>query len=95
MKRYNSMLEPNINELKKVMGNRYLLVNVAAQRAGMIAHKAEEMDENLDSKPVTIALHEIADGKIKVVPEEESAPITDGEEPEEEPQQKSGEYDGE
>ena len=95
MKRYNSMLEPNINELKKVMGNRYLLVNVAAQRAGAIAHKAEEMDENLDSKPVTIALHEIADGKIKVVPEGEGALSEAGEEPAEAPQEESGEYDGE
>lgn len=95
MKRYNSMLEPNINELKKVMGNRYLLVNVAAQRAGMIAHRAEELNENLDSKPVTIALHEIADGKVKIEAEEETAPLGENEDWTDEPQEETGEYDGE
>ena len=44
MKRYNSMLDPTINELKDKMNNRYLLVNVAAQRAAAVANRAAETD---------------------------------------------------
>lgn len=72
MKHYNSMIDPSINELKDNMNNRYLLVNVAAQRAREIADQAELDEISLDSKPVTIALHEIADGEIEVVPSTET-----------------------
>ncbi len=70
MKRNGSMLDPTINELKAKMNNRYLLVNVAAQRAREIAQRAEDEEIFLENKPVTIALHEIADGEIRVVPVE-------------------------
>ena len=66
MKHNGSMLDPTINELKAKLNNRYLLVNVAAQRAREIAQHAEEEEENLENKPVTIALHEIADGELQV-----------------------------
>ena len=70
MKRNGSMLDPTINELKAKMNNRYLLVNVAAHRAREIAQHAEDEEISLENKPVTIALHEIADGELSVVPEE-------------------------
>lgn len=73
MKRNGSMLDPTINELKAKMNNRYLLVNVAAQRAREIAQHAEDEEISLENKPVTIALHEIADGEIRIVPQEENA----------------------
>lgn len=73
MKRNGSMLDPTINELKAKMNNRYLLVNVAAQRAREIAQNAEDEEISLENKPVTIALHEIADGEIHIVPQEENA----------------------
>ncbi|NLD87793.1 MAG: DNA-directed RNA polymerase subunit omega [Clostridiales bacterium] len=64
------MLTPSMNELLKRIRNRYLLVNVAAQVAREIAHDAEENDIPLEEKPVTLALHKIAEGKVKVVMEE-------------------------
>ncbi len=70
MKHNGSMLDPTINELKAKMSNRYLLVNVAAQRAREIAMHAEETEEPLENKPVTIALHEIADGELTVEADE-------------------------
>ncbi len=79
MKHNGSMLDPTINELKAKMSNRYLLVNVAAQRAREIAMHAEETEEPLENKPVTIALHEIADGELTVEadPESETADPTE------------------
>ena len=39
------MLNPSMQELMKRVGNRYLLVNLAAQRARDIADEAEEKGE--------------------------------------------------
>ena len=58
------MLNPSMQELMKRVGNRYLLVNLAAQRARDIADEAEEKGEPLPDKAVKLALDEIAAGKI-------------------------------
>jgi DNA-directed RNA polymerase subunit omega len=58
------MLYPAMSDLLKNVNSRYLLVNVVAQRARQIAAEADEMCEPLDEKPVSIAIQEIADGKI-------------------------------
>ena len=58
------MLKPSMQELMKRVGNRYLLVNLAAQRARDIADQAEETGEELPDKAVKLALDEIADGEI-------------------------------
>ena len=58
------MLYPPIANLLKSVESRYLLVNVVAQRARQIAAEAEEFNEELSEKPVTLAIHEVADGKL-------------------------------
>lgn len=58
------MLYPAMNKLKSHIPNRYMLVNVVALRARQIADDAEEVGVQLDEKPVTLAIHEVADGKI-------------------------------
>ncbi len=58
------MLSPSINELMKNMPSRYLLVNVAAQRARAIADTAESEGQTLDEKAVKIAVNEIAEGRL-------------------------------
>ena len=58
------MLYPPVADLLKNMESRYLLVNVVAQRARQIASEAEEFQEELTDKPVTIAIREVADGKL-------------------------------
>ena len=67
MKHNESMLDPSMGELKAHINNRYLLVNVTAQLARKISQKAEDEEITLDNKPVTIALHEIADGDVVLV----------------------------
>lgn len=58
------MLYPAMNKLTSYVPNRYMLVNVVARRARQIAETAEEVGEHLTEKPVTLAIHEVADGKL-------------------------------
>lgn len=58
------MLYPAMNKLTSVVPNRYMLVNVVARRARQIAEMAEETGEYLTEKPVTIAINEVADGRL-------------------------------
>ena len=62
------MLKPSMKELMNKVGNRNLLVNLAAQRARDIAQEAEEKDEQLPDKAVKLALDEIAAGTIVYCP---------------------------
>ena len=58
------MLYPPVADLLKDVQSRYLLVNVVAQRARQIATEAEEFNEELPEKPVTLAIREVAEGKL-------------------------------
>jgi DNA-directed RNA polymerase subunit omega len=58
------MLYPPVADLLKNVGSRYLLVNVVAHRARQIAAEAEEFQEELPEKPVTMAIWEVAEGKL-------------------------------
>ena len=58
------MLYPPVANLLKDVESRYLLVNVVAHRARQIAAEAEEFNEELPEKPVTLAIREVADGKL-------------------------------
>lgn len=60
------MLYPAMKTLLKQVPSRYELVNVVACRARQIATEAEMAGEPLNDKPVTIAIHEVADGKLNV-----------------------------
>ena len=58
------MLYPPVADMLKNVESRYLLVNVVAHRARQIAAEAEEFQEELPEKPVTLAIQEVADGKL-------------------------------
>ena len=58
------MLYNAMNKLKSYVPNRYMLVNVVARRARQIAENAEEIGVHLDEKPVTLAINEVAEGKL-------------------------------
>ena len=60
------MLYPAMNKLTANIPNRYLLVNVVARRARQIALEEENTPEKTDVKPVTLAIQEVAEGKVSV-----------------------------
>ena len=65
------MLYPPIADLLDKVEGRYLLVNVVAKRARQIATEARVLEENLTDKPVTLAIREVADGKLSAGLKEE------------------------
>lgn len=65
------MLYPPIGDLLDKVDGRYLLVNVVAKRARQIATEARVLEETLTDKPVTLAIREVADGKLSAVLKEE------------------------
>ena len=58
------MLYPPVADLLKNVESRYLLVNVVAQRARQLAEEAEAAQQELREKPVTMAVREVAAGKL-------------------------------
>lgn len=58
------MLYPAMKDLLEKVPSRYHLVNVVASRARQIASEAEAAGEPLNDKPVSIAIQEVADGKL-------------------------------
>ena len=59
------MLSPAMSELLKHIDRRYLLVNVVARRARQLSIEAEIFHEPLTDKPVTLAIREVAEGKLE------------------------------
>ncbi len=58
------MLYPAMSELLKNISSRYLMVNVVARRARQISIESETFHEPLPEKPVTLAIREVAEGKL-------------------------------
>ncbi len=58
------MLYPAMNKLTEYIPNRYMMVNVVARRARQISVEAENNGQHLEDKPVTLAIHEVAEGKF-------------------------------
>ena len=67
------MLYPAMNKLTIVVPNRYMLVNVVARRARQIAEVADETGEHLMEKPVTIAINEVANGRLGAASQDQTA----------------------
>ena len=65
------MLYPPVADMLKNVDSRYLLVNVVAQRARTIAAEAEAFNEELSDKPVTLAIREVAEGKLTATVKDE------------------------
>ena len=65
------MFNPDLRNVLKNNVSRYSLVTAVAKRASEIALDAEENNEILDEKPVSLALDEIITGKVEIVEPEE------------------------
>lgn len=62
-----NMTNPGISELSKYVDSRYTLVTMAAKRARMIGEKGEGLVPCDSNKAVSIAVQEIASGKVSYV----------------------------
>ncbi|MCL2084593.1 MAG: DNA-directed RNA polymerase subunit omega [Oscillospiraceae bacterium] len=62
------MLEPSVTTLMEHVPSRFMLVNVAAQRARSIAEQAEMRQLPLQAKAISLAIRELADGKLRAYP---------------------------
>ena len=60
------MLYPPVAELTEKVGSRYQLVNLVARRARVISAEAEEKQESLEKKPVSIAIDEVYSGTLTI-----------------------------
>lgn len=58
------MLNPSLNHVLKEGDSKYTLVLLAAKRAREIINGSEPLIETDSSKPVTIAIEEILEGKV-------------------------------
>ncbi len=65
------MFNPDLRDVLKNRTSRYSLVTAIAKRARDISSEAQENEEVLNDKPVSIALDEIINGKFVVVEPEE------------------------
>ena len=65
------MFNPDLRNVLKNRTSRYSLVSAVAKRAREISSEAQENEEILNDKPVSIALDEIISGKFQVVEPEE------------------------
>ncbi|MBS4536115.1 DNA-directed RNA polymerase subunit omega [Clostridium sp. D2Q-14] len=58
------MLYPSINDMLKKVDSRYTLVLLASKRARQLVDGKEPLVDVKITKPVSIALHEIAEDKV-------------------------------
>ena len=60
------MVKPSVNQLLNIEGidNRYTLVVMASKRARQIAAGAAPKTSVKEESPVTLAVNEIAEGKV-------------------------------
>ena len=58
------MIKPGLNELSSCADSRYTLVAMAAKRARMLGENGEGMVSCDVKKPVSVAVAEIAAGKV-------------------------------
>jgi DNA-directed RNA polymerase subunit omega len=58
------MLEPSVKKLTEMIPGRFYLVNIAAQHARMIADEADERGVLLGEKPISLAIKDIASGRL-------------------------------
>lgn len=60
------MVKPPVTELLKIVNNRFQLVTITAKRARQIAAGSNPLTDVQDDSPVTLAVNEISEGKVKI-----------------------------
>lgn len=60
------MVEPSVTDLLKTVDNRFQLVIMTSKRARQIASGSKTLTKVEEDSPVTLAVNEIAEGKVKI-----------------------------
>lgn len=63
------MVKPSVTDLLKKVDNRYYLVVASSKRARQIAAGATPMTKEHSDSALTLAVNEIAEGKVEIVKE--------------------------
>ena len=58
------MIDPPIEELRKIEGNEYILTNLVAKRAKELEKEIPDVIESSQEKAISIAAREVYSGKI-------------------------------
>ena len=66
------MIEPSLDKLMEHVNGRYFLVIVTSKRARQLTDGDRPLVKCMSSKPVTVAVNEIAAGKIIYMASEKS-----------------------
>ena len=69
------LLYPPMNEMLSRVPSRYMLVNIAANRARKIASESQNSGVPLTEKPVSLAVQEIANGTLVIDLENETVEV--------------------
>ena len=64
------MVKPTVNELLDKIDDRYQLVVVTSKRARQLADGATPLTDKEEPSVVTLAAQEIAEGKVKILEDE-------------------------
>lgn len=64
------MVKPSVTELLKKVDNRYTLAVMSAKRARQIAAGDPAMTKVKEESPVTLAVNEISEGKVRKIEED-------------------------
>ena len=65
------MLHPSYSDLMKVVNSRYSIVMATSKRARQIIAGEEPLVDGKDKKPLSVAIEELNQGKIKILGDEE------------------------
>jgi DNA-directed RNA polymerase subunit omega len=65
------MARVTVEDCVDVVPNRFSLVHIAAKRARQLMRGSTKLVDGYRNKEVVIALREIAEGKVKIVKDEE------------------------
>jgi len=60
------MIDPPIEELKKIAGNEYILANTLAKRAKILEKDMPDYIEASQEKAISIAARELYSGKLEI-----------------------------
>ena len=58
------MIDPPIEELRKIAGNEYILTNLVAKRAKELEKEIPDVIEHSQEKAISIAAREVYSGKV-------------------------------